>query len=161
MTGLADRIPPLLAATALAASSVSCQRVVDLPNGTWGGDSAEMTVYADRAEARFCCGDGIIAVPIQTDDKGLFTVGGTYRTPRGGSGKDYPAVFRGRVRSTTLTLEVEVTHPDFPQPIPLLSAGGATSFALRYATPGTFVGVDGISRCLCGPLTSCGAGGCR
>ena len=84
-------------------------------NGLWGGQNVQLDVTENGASVRFSCAHGKIEQPLTLDDEGRFSAKGTFvaegmgPTHEDNPPKSQPAVFRGLVRNSSMTLTVTVT----------------------------------------------------
>jgi len=84
-------------------------------NGIWGGPNVHMDVTENGATLRFSCAHGKIEQPLTLDAEGHFSVKGTFvaegmgPTREDNPPKSQPAVFKGVVHDSSMTLTVTVT----------------------------------------------------
>jgi hypothetical protein len=84
-------------------------------NGIWGGQNVHMDVTEDGANIRFSCAHGKIEQPLTLDVEGHFSVKGTFvaegmgPTHEDNPPKSQPALFKGVVRDSSMTLTVTIT----------------------------------------------------
>jgi hypothetical protein len=101
-------------------------------NGLWGGQNVQLDVTEDGANVRFSCAHGKIEQPLTLDAEGHFSVKGTFvaegmgPTHEDNPPKSQPAVFKGVVHNSSMTLTVTVTDAK--------EEGG--SFELTQGQPG-------------------------
>jgi hypothetical protein len=97
----------LLPLAILVGSCSSDQGVLTL-TGNWGGPNAGLEATASGATFHFKCGArGEVASPLKVDAAGRFDQAGTY-DPALVAGGPRPAVFRGDLRGSQLSLNVNV-----------------------------------------------------
>lgn len=82
--------------------------------GVWGGTGIAVTVTASGATVEFDCAHGTIAQPVVLDASGRFSANGTYVQEHGGPiapgpEDSHPAVYRGTVQGSTMTLTVTLS----------------------------------------------------
>jgi hypothetical protein len=86
-----------------------------VPNGTWGGDHASLTVTATNATIEFDCAHGALPAPIALTD-GAFDTAGDYFPEHGGPIRvdepvvRQPARYSGSINARTMTLRVRVAE---------------------------------------------------
>jgi hypothetical protein len=101
-------------------------------NGLWGGQNVQLDVTEEGANVRFSCAHGKIEQPLTLDAEGHFSVKGTFvaegmgPTREDDPPKSQPAVFKGVVHDSIMTLTVTVTDAK--------EEGG--SFELTQGQPG-------------------------
>jgi hypothetical protein len=78
---MTQRTMALLLAGGLLASG--CRGDV-VPNGAWGGDHVVLTVGDNGGRVEFDCAHGSLDHPLQVDDRGRFSVVGTFVLEHGG-----------------------------------------------------------------------------
>jgi hypothetical protein len=99
----------LLAGLCLAA----CRGEV-VPNGAWGDDHVLLTVNDNGGRVEFDCARGTLDHPLRLDEKGVFSVPGTYVPERSGPVKPgeelprRPARYQGRLDRQKLEFTVTV-----------------------------------------------------
>lgn len=97
----------LLLLAILLGSCSSDQGAVTL-TGNWGGTNAGLEATASGATFHFKCGaHGEVVSPLRVDAAGRFDQAGTY-DPVLVAGGARPAVFRGEVHGSQLSLDVDV-----------------------------------------------------
>ena len=85
-----------------------------VPNGTWGGDHVVLTVTDNGGGAEFDCAHGTLDHPLQVDDRGRFSVAGTFVPEHGGPVRagevpeSRPARYQGRMNGQKLEFTVTV-----------------------------------------------------
>ncbi len=98
---------PLLLLAILFGSCSSEQGMVTV-TGSWGGTNARLEATASGATLQFkCSARGEVGSPLKLDADGRFDQAGTY-DPVLVAGGARPAVFRGEVRGSQLSLDVDV-----------------------------------------------------
>jgi hypothetical protein len=84
-----------------------------VPNGSWGDDHVVLTVTDNGGRVEFDCAHGTLDHPLRLDDRGRFSVAGTF-VPNGGpvrTGEDSrsrPARYQGRLDRQKLEFTVTV-----------------------------------------------------
>jgi hypothetical protein len=88
-----------------------------VPNGTWGGEHVVLTVTDNGGQVEFDCAHGTLDHPLGLDDRGRFSVVGTFVAEHGGPVRSdevmqaKPARYQGRLDRDklefTVTLEGE------------------------------------------------------
>jgi len=84
-----------------------------VPNGSWGDDHVVLTVTDNGGRVEFDCAHGTLDHPLRLDDRGRFSVAGTF-VPDGGpvrTGEDSrsrPARYQGRLDRQKLEFTVTV-----------------------------------------------------
>lgn len=84
-----------------------------VPNGSWGDDHVVLTVTDNGGRVEFDCAHGTLDHPLRLDDRGRFSVAGTF-VPDGGpvrTGEDSrsrPARYQGRLDRQKLQFTVTV-----------------------------------------------------
>ena len=84
-------------------------------NGLWGGQNVQLDVTENGASVRFSCAHGKIEQPLTLDGEGRFSAKGTFvaegmgPTHEDNPPKSQPAVFKGVVRDSSMTLTVTIT----------------------------------------------------
>jgi hypothetical protein len=97
----------------LAAVLLSGCRGESVPNGSWGDDHVVLTVTDNGGRVEFDCAHGTLDHPLRLDDRGRFSVAGTF-VPDGGpvrTGEDSrsrPARYQGRLDRQKLEFTVTV-----------------------------------------------------
>ena len=66
-------------------------KMIDVENGSWGGDHILIEVAAAGVSIQFDCGDGRIDGPLKTDAKGNFSVKGFFTAQHAGPVRDGPS----------------------------------------------------------------------
>jgi len=85
-----------------------------VPNGAWGGDHVVLTVTDNGGRVEFDCAHGSLDHPLRLDDRGHFSVAGTFVPEHGGpvrSGEvpeSRPARYQGRLDRQKLEFTVTV-----------------------------------------------------
>jgi hypothetical protein len=98
----------LLLPLAILCGSCSSDQGVLALTGNWGGTNAGLEATASGATFHFKCGaHGEVASPLKVDASGRFDQAGTY-DPVLVAGGARPAVFRGEVRGSQLSLDVDL-----------------------------------------------------
>ena len=64
----------------LAGVLLSGCRNESVPNGAWGGDHAALTVTDNGGRVEFDCAHGTLDHPLQVDERGRFSVAGTFES---------------------------------------------------------------------------------
>jgi hypothetical protein len=86
-----------------------------LPAGAWGGDHISMSVAENSTHLELDCAHGDIPGVPTLDRRGQFEVAGTFVREHGGPIREgetpdsHPAIYSGRVASTTLTLSIRLS----------------------------------------------------
>jgi hypothetical protein len=109
-------VPMIQRATVLVLAGVllSGCRGETVPNGAWGGDHVVLTVTDNGGRAEFDCAHGTLDHPLRLDDRGRFSVAGTFVPEHGGpvrSGEvpeSRPARYQGRLDRQKLEFTVTV-----------------------------------------------------
>jgi len=105
-----QRVSMLLLAGVLLAGC----REETVPNGAWGGDHVVLTVTDNGGRAEFDCAHGTLDHPLQVDERGRFSVAGTFVRERGGPVRpgevpeSRPARYQGRLDRQKLEFTVTV-----------------------------------------------------
>jgi hypothetical protein len=110
------RLPPLLAALAVALTAATCETSptdlegTTLAEGTWGGDDVAAIVTDSLLHVHFGCTNGDFPAPVVLDADGRFSVSGDYlvRAYPVAIGPTMPAEIAGVVRGRDLTMTVAV-----------------------------------------------------
>jgi len=107
----------------LAGSLLAGCRGERVPNGTWGGDHAVVTVTDNGGTVEFECAHGTLDHPLRLDDRGRFSVVGTYVPEHGApferdeAAERRPARYQGRLDRQkiefTVTIEGETGQGPF------------------------------------------------
>ena len=85
-----------------------------VPNGAWGGDHAVLTVTDNGGRAEFDCAHGTLDHPLQVDERGRFSVAGTFVPEHGGPVRagevpeSRPARYQGRLDRQKLEFTVTI-----------------------------------------------------
>jgi hypothetical protein len=85
-----------------------------VPNGAWGGDHVVLTVTDNGGRAEFDCAHGTLDHPLKVDDRGRFSVAGTFVPEHGGPVRpgevpeSRPARYQGRLSRQKLEFTVTV-----------------------------------------------------
>lgn len=83
-----------------------------VPNGAWGGDHVVLTVTDNGGRAEFDCAHGTLDHPLRMDDRGRFSVAGTFVPEHGGPVRpgeveeSRPARYQGRLDRQKLEFTV-------------------------------------------------------
>jgi len=83
-------------------------------NGTWGGEHALLEIKDTSASIEFDCAHGTLDHPLQVDERGRFSVAGTFVPERGGPvqpgevPESRPARYQGRLDRQKLEFTVTV-----------------------------------------------------
>ena len=93
-----------------------------VPNGSWGADHVVLTVTDNGGRVEFDCAHGTLDHPLRLDDRGRFSVAGTF-VPGGGpilAGEEpqsRPARYQGRLDRQklefTVTVEGQPAHDPY------------------------------------------------
>jgi hypothetical protein len=112
----------ILVATTVAAALVAC-RGDRVPNGAWGGAHVSLTVTDNGGTLQLGCGHGTLDHPLKLDDRGRFSVVGTFvpepagEAPPGDGAEKRPARYRGTLERDkldfTVTLEGQTGRGPF------------------------------------------------
>jgi len=100
---------PLLALLGLA----GC-RGDQVPNGAWGGDHVVLTVTDGGGTVELDCAHGTMDQPLRLDDRGRFSVAGTFVPEHGGpvqadeSPQQRPARYQGRLDRQDIEFTITV-----------------------------------------------------
>ncbi|HEY8148150.1 MAG TPA: hypothetical protein VIK51_04420 [Vicinamibacteria bacterium] len=84
-----------------------------VPNGSWGDDHVVLTVTDNGGRVEFDCAHGTLDHPLRLDDRGRFSVAGTF-VPDGGpvrvgeDSRSRPARYQGRLDRQKLEFTVTV-----------------------------------------------------
>ena len=107
----------------LAGLSLAGCRGELVPNGAWGDDHVVLTVNDNGGRVEFDCAHGTLDHPLQLDDRGRFSVPGTFVRERGGPVRPgepvekNPARYQGRLDRQklefTVTLEGQAAQGPF------------------------------------------------
>jgi len=85
-----------------------------VPNGAWGGDHVVLTVTDNGGRAEFDCAHGTLDHPLEIDERGRFSVAGTFVPEHGGPVRpgevpeSRPARYQGRLDRQKLEFTVTV-----------------------------------------------------
>lgn len=85
-----------------------------VPNGAWGGDHVALTVTDNGGRVEFDCAHGTLDHPLGLDDRGRFSVAGTFVPEHGGpvrsdeAAQTRPARYQGRLDRDELEFTVTV-----------------------------------------------------
>lgn len=85
------------------------------PAGVWGGDHISLSVTDTSTHLELDCARGDIPAVPTLDRRGQFDVAGTYVREHGGPIRQgeipdsHPAIYSGRVASTTMTLTIRLS----------------------------------------------------
>lgn len=89
-----------------------------VPNGAWGGEHVMLTVNDNGGRVEFDCAHGTLDHPLRLDDRGRFSVAGTYVPEHGGPVRpgevpqSRPARYQGRLDRQKLEFTVTLEgHP--------------------------------------------------
>jgi hypothetical protein len=96
----------------LAGVLLSGCRNESVPNGAWGGDHVVLTVTDNGGRVEFDCAHGTLDHPLQVDERGRFSVAGTFVPEHGGPVRpgevpeSRPARYQGRLDRQKLEFTV-------------------------------------------------------
>ena len=101
-----------------------------VPNGAWGGDHVVLTVSDGGGRVEFDCGHGTLDHPLKVDDRGWFSVPGTFALEHAGpirAGDIVPihtARYQGRIdrQKVEFTVTVEGQTAQGPYTVTLAKA---------------------------------------
>ncbi len=85
-----------------------------VPNGSWGADHVVLTVTDNGGRVEFDCARGTLDHPLRLDDRGRFSVAGTYVPEYGGpvrtgeESQSRPARYQGRLDRQKVEFTVTV-----------------------------------------------------
>jgi len=85
-----------------------------VPNGSWGADHVVLTVTDSGGRVEFDCARGTLDHPLRLDDRGRFSVAGTFVPEQGGpvrtgeESQSRPARYQGRLDRQKLEFTVTV-----------------------------------------------------
>jgi hypothetical protein len=85
-----------------------------VPNGAWGGDHVVLTVTDGGGSVELDCAHGTLDHPLRLDDRGRFSVAGTFVPEHGGPVRDdegaerRPARYQGRLDRQEIEFTVTV-----------------------------------------------------
>ena len=85
-----------------------------VPSGAWGGEHVVLTVTDNGGRVEFDCAHGTLDHPLQLDDRGRFSVAGTYVPEHGGPVRagevpeSRPARYQGRLDGQKLEFTMTV-----------------------------------------------------
>ena len=102
-------------AMALAVCSPISGGSINVPTGVWGGDHIAMEVTDKGAQLDFDCAHGSIDEPLVLDNRGRFTVKGSYTAEAPGPQHDdqnqrtRPALYAGAVEGSSMTVTISFT----------------------------------------------------
>ncbi len=95
-----------MAVAAMMIAACGNDEVLRVPEGTWGGEGAELIVTAGGASATFRCGaHALVPSPLVLDEEGVVDAAGTYDPVLVRTGA-VPAHVRATLAGDTLTLRV-------------------------------------------------------
>jgi hypothetical protein len=98
----------------LASVLLSGCRGERVPNGSWGDDHVVLTVTDNGGRVEFDCARGTLDHPLRLDDRGRFSVAGTFVPGYGGpvrageESQSRPARYQGRLDRQKLEFTVTV-----------------------------------------------------
>jgi hypothetical protein len=101
-----------------------------VPNGTWGGDHAVLTVTDNGGRVEFDCAHGSLDHPLRLDDRGRFSVAGTFVPEHGGPVRagevpeSRPARYQGRLDRQKLEFTVTTEGHTGSEPFTVTLAKG-------------------------------------
>jgi hypothetical protein len=94
-----------------------------VPNGSWGADHVVLTVTDNGGRVEFDCAHGTLDHPLRLDDRGRFSVAGTFVPELGGpvrpgeEAQSRPARYQGRLDRQklefTVTVEGQPAHDPY------------------------------------------------
>ena len=101
-----------------------------VPNGAWGGDHVVLTVSDNGARVEFDCAHGTLDHPLRVDDRGQFSVAGTFVLDHSGPVRAdevaavHTARYQGRIdrQKVEFTLTVEGQTAQGPYTVTLAKA---------------------------------------
>jgi hypothetical protein len=84
-----------------------------VPSGAWGGDHVVLTVDDNGGRVEFDCAHGVLAHPLRLDERGRFSVAGTFVPEHGAvrageAQESRPARYQGRLDRDKLEFTVTV-----------------------------------------------------
>ena len=123
--GAGHEVPMIQRTTVLVLAGIllSGCRGDRVPNGAWGGDHVVLTVTDNGGRVEFDCAHGTLDHPLRLDDRGRFSVAGTFVPEHGGPVRSdevlasRPARYQGRLSRQklefTVTVEGQPAHDPY------------------------------------------------